>query len=1216
MFLNRIHANVAFAAFILLFTVAFPSVLLGQIDTGGVTGTVMDPSRAVVPGAKIALTNQATNIAIQTVSTSAGTYSLTGVQPGVYTLRAVAPGFQTVVSPGLQVHIQNTLTVDIQLVPGAVTEEVTVTAAPPLLQAENASIGQTVETETLNDIPLNGRNWDSLAQLSAGTATAPPGGPTGDSGSTTSAYFSVNGVSLWQNDFRLNGINDNIEVYGGANLGRNAAIVPPPDAIQEFKLQSGDFSAEFGHSTGGVVNAVLKSGTNTIHGDLWEYLRNDLFDANLYFNSKTHTPKSEYRQNQFGGTVGGPVIIPRLYNGKDKTFFFFDYEGLRMVSPSAATSSVPTANMTNSGFTNLQDLITYRSGTGTDGLGRTFPHGTILDPATTRSVAAGAVDPISGLQNTGSSAAWVRDPFYSGGSIAGTQDFTSKTAYLNMLPTQRLDSNAIKLLGLYPVPTSAGLSSNYYRVPKSPTTGNAYDIRIDHSFGPKNRIFGVYDRALRDNDQPGALPGIAVGQSGSLDNSYPAYAIALGETTMFSPTLINEAHIGFLHIDQLIQNHYGNTMGIPAQYGINGVPQIAGNGGLPPISLSGLTGLGEKTYRPTISKIYSIEAADSVTWVHGRSTYKFGVQVDDLTSNITQPPYGRGQFSFNGQFTDIPGKNSSLNGIADFLLTPTASTVGGIDNVGGLSSLNGSNFNNTRNRRWYTALYFQDDWKVTDKLTANLGARWDLFSPYADTRGKEANFVQNNGNGNTGVYYVHQNQCATVQSLTSFMTLLASSNISLMCTPDNYLGSSQKLNFAPRVGFAYRITPQLVVRSGYAIEYGALGNVGYGGTLGTNYPFYYIVSFSAPDTQHPLVLPNASQTATIENALVSINLSDPSSNNGQGLSLYGRQLNYQTPYVQVMNLTVQDQLTQHDSIQAGYIGTLGRHLNSMEVHNAPSTLLPTTEAQQNYVPFPSFARNTNWEVTNANSGYHSLQVTYQHQLYAGLSLLGNYTWSKCMSNQRTQSSTSPSWRAPWLPGFGIGPEYALCDTDAAHIVHISGAYSLPFGTGKTIWPNANKIANAVIGGWQMNAIYSKQTGQPLTVSCPVATSEFSCFAPLKSGVDPYAGSRTIAHWLNYQAFTQPAAVTQIGQTDYSPLGGKPQQVRGPGLSNVDASIFKYFNVSDSVRLQFRAEAFDLTNTPAFAQPGSLNFTAPSTFAQITGTKNGPRRVQFALKLFY
>lgn len=1212
---NRFRINLAFAGLLLLFAAVRPNVVLGQIDTGGVTGTVTDPSGAVVPGAKITLTNQATNVVSQTISTPAGTYALTGIQPGTYTLRAVAPGFQTFVQTGLEVHIQHTLTTDIAFVPGQVTEQVMVTSAAPLLQAESASVGQTITSEILNDLPLNGRNWTSLPQLAAGTATAPPGGPTGDSGSTASAYFSVNGVNLWQNDFRLNGINDNIEVYGGASLGRNAAIVPPPDAIQEFKLQSGDYSAEFGHSTGGVINAVLKSGTNGIHGNLWEYLRNDLFDANLYFNSRTNAPKAEYRQNQFGGTIGGPVIIPGLYNGKDRTFFFFDYEGIRIVSPSASTATVPTANMVSSGFTNLQDLITYRGGTGTDALGRIFPHGTILDPATTRAVAAGSVDPISGFQNTSSSTVYVRDPFYTGGSIGGIKDFTGKTAQLNIIPAPRLDPNAVKLLGLYPAPTSAGLSNNFYWAPKSPTTANAYDIRIDHSFGLKNHLFGVYDRSLRDNIQPGALPGVAVGQNGSLDNSYPAYAIAAGDTMVFSSTLVNELHFGFLHVDQFIKNHYGDTEGIPAQYGINGVPQVSGNGGLPPISLSGLTGLGEKTYRPTLSTIYSIEAADSITWVHGKSTYKAGVQVDELSSNITQPPYSRGQFSFNGQFTDIPGRNSSLNGIADLLITPIPSTVGGIDNVGGLAALLGSNFSATKNRRWYTAVFFQDDWKATDKLTLNLGLRWDYFTPYAEIDGREANFVADGGNGNSGTYYMSKSGCSVPRSA-SFDALLVESNISFVCA-DGSLGNTQKLNFAPRFGVAYRVTPQLVVRSGYAIEYGALGNIGYGGTLGTNYPFIFNVTFNAPDSQHPLVLPNSSQAATIENALVSVNLQDPTVNSGQGLNLYGRQLNYQTPYVQVMNLTVQDQVSRHDSIQVGYVGTLGRHLNSMGTHNSPSQLLPPTANVQNYVPFPLFARNSNWEITSSGSGYSSLQATYEHQASAGLSMLANYTWSKCMSNQRTQSTTAPTFRAQWLPGFGIANDYALCDTDATHIVHVAGTYGLPFGSGKAVWSSANKVADAVIGGWQINAIYSYQTGQPFTVNCPVTTAAgFTCFAPLAKGVDPYAGPHDITQWLNPAAFIQPNVVTQIGQTDYSVLGGGAQQVRGPGLSNVDASIFKYFNFTDTVRLQFRAEAFDLTNTPAFAQPGNLNFTVPSNFSQITGTKNGPRRVQFALKLFY
>ena len=344
--------------------------------------------------------------------------------PGSYTLQGEAPGFQTFVEKGLQVHVQATMTVDMPLVAGKVANQVTVTAAAPLLQSESASVGQTITSQTINDMPLQTRDWVSLAQLSAGVNTAPVGNPSGDSGESDSAYFSVDGVNLWQNDFRLDGINDNIEVYGGSSVGNNAAIVPPPDAIEEFKLQNGDFNAEFGHSTGAVVNAVIKSGTNHFHGDVWEYWRNDALNSNLFFNNLNHIARPEYRQNLFGGTIGGPVI-------KNRTFFFADYQGGRYIKPVPATSTVPTAGMVNSGFTNLQDLITYNSGSGTDALGRIFPHGTILDPATTREIAAGGVDPISGLTNTTGSPVYVRDPFYTG-SLAGKTNFVGDTAQLNI----------------------------------------------------------------------------------------------------------------------------------------------------------------------------------------------------------------------------------------------------------------------------------------------------------------------------------------------------------------------------------------------------------------------------------------------------------------------------------------------------------------------------------------------------------------------------------------------------------------------------------------------------------------------------------------------------------------------------------------------------------------------------------------------------------------
>lgn len=1192
----------------------------------------MDPSGAVIPKAEITLTNVETNVRSRTESTATGDYVFSGVMPGVYTIHVQARGFGKYSVRDVRVHVQQTLTVNLHLSTASVQQQITVTAATPLLQAQNAAVGQTIMSRTINNLPLVTRDWGSLSQLAAGVSTAPPGQPTPDSGTTASAYFSVDGVNVWQNDFRLDGINDNIEFYGGNYTGTNAAIVPPPDAIEEFKVQNGDFNAEFGHSTGGVINADIKSGTNHLHGDLWEYVRNNAFNANYFFNR--NQPKPEYRQNLFGFTMGGPVVIPRLYNGKNRMFFFVDYQGGRYVLPAPATSTVPTTNMSKSGFTNLQDNIAFNSGSATDALGRRFPHGTIFDPATTRQIPASGIDPITGL--TGTPGAYVRDPFYGcsasgcpagnygpGGPLTGVTDFTTpaQEAMLNIIPTSRLDPNAVKLLGVYPAPTGAGLANNFSWVPKEVHNTNTYDIRIDESINSNNSLFGVFDRSYFTTDVPSTLPGLAVGEGGGRVDSLPAYAWAIGYTHVFTPTLTNAMHVGMVHSDKLQRSVYGNTFGIPAQYGIQGVPQVANNGGLPPTSINGLTHIGVGNYTPTLQYVYSIEGADNLTKVYNNHTFKAGIQVDDLEGNISQPPQGRGDFNFNGQYTDIPNENSNLNGIGDILVTPISSLVGGVNEVGGMSSFSGSNIAATDDHRWYIGAYSQDDWKALPKLTLNLGLRWDYFTPYAETRGRQANFIPVGGNGDSGTYYMSKQGCNVPRSA-SFDALLASSNIKLDCVSSKTLGNAQISNFSPRVGFAYTLGRTLVLRGGFGTAYGALGNLGYGGTLGTNYPFVYVTSFNSPDSSHPLLLSNG-QPATMEQTFTTVNLSDPTLNSGQGLNLYGRQYDFQTPYVQTENLTIQKEISRNNSVQVGYVGTQGRHLDNLGYTNSPTKILPPSVNPQPYVPFPSFARNSIYETTNAASSYNSLQATYEHETSHGLYILANYTYSKCLSDQHTQASQNHQYRAEWLPGFGIKRDYAVCDTDATHLVHLAGSYDLPFGRGRALMSNASRPEEALFGGWVVNFIFSYQSGQPFTVSCPTATtSDYGCFADVVNGAKMYAGPHNYTQWLNPAAFSEPPVATAIGQSDFAPLGGGGQQARGPSYTNLDSSVLKNFELVDSLRLQFRVEAFNTTNSPQFSQPGNLNFTnLKGGFSSITSTKNsngngGARTLQFALKLFY
>jgi hypothetical protein len=359
----------------------------------------------------------------------------------------------------------------------------------------------------------------------------------------------------------------------------------------------------------------------------------------------------------------------------------------------------------------------------------------------------------------------------------------------------------------------------------------------------------------------------------------------------------------------------------------------------------------------------------------------------------------------------------------------------------------------------------------------------------------------------------------------------------------------------------------------------------------------------------------------MEEAFTQYNFQNPTVSTGLGLDLYGRQYNFQTPYVQTDNLTVQYLLTQHDSFQAGYVGTQGRHLDNLGYNNGNTELLlPGTNAQ-NYIPYPSFARNATYETTNATSNYNSLQATYEHQTSAGLYMLANYTFSKCMSDQHTQADTNQTYRAEWLPNFGIKGDYALCDSDATHLIHVAGSYDLPFGRGRAYLANMNKAEDAFLGGWIVNFFYTHESGQPFTITCPVATTaDFGCFADL-TGQSLYSGPHNPTQWLNPSAFAEPPAATAIGQTDYSPLGGGQEQARGPNFSNLDSSVLKNFSFTETVRLQFRAEAFNTTNTPPFAQPTTqLNFTT-AKFSSITSTKNsnennGARTLQLALKLFY
>src|SRR5436190_10776455 len=428
--------------------------VFGQVDQGSVSGVVQDASGAVIPNAKVTLLNKDQGLSLETTTKTSGEYIFTPVRIGNYSLSVTAPGFSTTTQENLQVSVQQHLTVNVELKTGATTETVEVSTAPPLLQTEEGSVGQVITERSVNSLPLNGRNFNFLAQLGAGVNT-----PQADTrGNASSGAFTANGLRPAQNNYLLDGIDNNSDTVDFLN-GTNFIVLPPVDAIQEFKVQTAGFSADLGRSAGAVLNATIKSGTNQFHGSAWEFFRNDKLDAADYFERVGNTTrKGELRLNQFGVSGGGPII-------KNKVFFFGDYEGLRRRQGSPHQGTVPTALERSSGYTNFQEIITAQTGTQTDLLGRTMPTGTILDPATTRPVAGG----------------FVRDPFMGPASTcsASTTAYNLTTCDLNILPAGRLDPNAIALLNLYPAPINGDFTSNFQASPVLSENRNAFDTRLD-----------------------------------------------------------------------------------------------------------------------------------------------------------------------------------------------------------------------------------------------------------------------------------------------------------------------------------------------------------------------------------------------------------------------------------------------------------------------------------------------------------------------------------------------------------------------------------------------------------------------------------------------------------------------------------------------------------------------------------------------------------------
>src|SRR6266702_875012 len=1189
---------------LLALTVLLPaSRLWAQIDTGALLGVVTDNSGARIPHATVSIRNEDTGLVQQQQTKNDGSYQFTALKIGEYTVRA---------------------------------DQV-------ILQTQDASVGQVVSEGEINNLPLNGRNYTLLAQLAPGTTTT-----SFDSGhgEAQSGSFMANGMTTTFNNYMLDGVTNNNMTADFGN-GNSFTLKPPPDGLAEFKVETANYSAEYGRSGGAVINAVTKSGQNTFFGDVWEYNRNAYFDAVDYFLKKANQPRPKYNRNQFGFSLGGPITIPYAYSGKDKSFFFMDYEGTRIRQGQAFTSSIPTALEQSSKFTNFSDLITYQSGTQTDLLGRVTKIGQVFDPATTRYLGKGVADPVTGLIATGTG--YIRDPFPG-----------------NIIPANRISPVSAGLLALFPLPNAnnGNIVNNFVSSPVLQQSGDSFDVRVDHNFSSNDQLFARGSYGLIPRFLPPPCGTLAVcGVSATVGSESDAITgVALGETHIFSPRLVNEFRIGYNRIHMNRLEPFGSQGGLNAQYGIPGIPDAAGNGGIAQIKITGLAELGEHNNVPLNEIGVETQYNENISLERGRHSMRFGVSYERMKNAIYSAQFPHGNFGFSGTYTNQPNGNAASTGIAQFAIEPVVSSVPNCtvikaaatgtacqtyNYVGGSNQIQGSPLSQQDYRRPYFGTYFTDTWKVTSNFTTTLGVRWEYFEAGTDRHGYAANFVPSFASGDGTSRYLIDDRSKNIPLSPSFVALMAQENILISYTSNHQLLNVPEKNFSPRVGFAWNFHPRSVLRGGYGIFYAGTYARGDGYNTGDDYPFTFAVNITSSN-QGGLGSDSSGTIGPMDKGLANVPLT-PAAAQGYQISPRGIQYNTHIPYVQGINLSLQQQLTGSQYLQIGYVGTMSRHLESNIQSNQTDLLIPTTfsvspvspgptcndtgkfhdvnpanpnpTTQDNsvyYDQYPCLAQKNIYSWMEGSNNYNSLQTKYQKMYSNGTRLIVSYTWEKLLGYGSDSNLVNTlGYRAALVPGFGMKGEYGNMNFESNNIVHAGGMWKIPYGFGRRFGSHKG-VLDIVAGGWNMTGIFTYQAGQPVTINCLSGrASSVGCYALVDHTL--YNNAHNVNHWFNAAAFADPSAVVTTHESNnFAPLGSRPGQGYGPAFHRGDLGIQKVFNMPGSSVLQFRAEAFNLTNTPNFAQPGTLTYTS-TLFSSITGNRDAPsdaREMQFALKYMF
>jgi hypothetical protein len=1095
---------------IILMALALPCALRAQFEAGTVLGTVHDPSGAVVVGCKVTLENVKTSVTVDINTDVNGSFEFVNQHLGQYRIVAQAQGFQKVTTDPFELTTNARQRVDLTLQVGQTSENVTVTGAAALLETDSSSRGQVINQNAIQQLPLNGRAYADLTLLSPGVAKSPL---QNQSDSSRDASFNVNGGRSEQNNFMLDGVDNN--AYGTSNQGfSNQVVQANPDSLAEFKVETNNYSAEFGRASGAVISASIKSGTNEYHGEVWEFLRNTKLNAQGFFHP-VGGGSLPFNQNQFGGAFGGPIK-------KEKMFFFADYEGFRRVYHPLQFATLPTTNMVQGNFS------AYNI--------------TIQNPVT--------------------------KVVYPGGVI----------------PQSAFTPLAAAVLADLPAPNLQGNSNNYASSPADTIYNDKGDFRFDYFLSQKWTFFARYSQSDTRIFSPDSIPN-PVSTSNNNGNVYAKNKQGVvGATWTINPTSVLEVRVG---ADYTIAGKTPPSLGLSTpNYVIPGQPTDASlAGGLFTVGLNGgLTALGRSSSNPQFQYPFVADPKVVYSKIVGRHSLKTGFEYQLIDTQVSDfhPQYGNENFSGTFSDPDFFTNPSALNSLsslqkqayamADFIL--------GMPNHYELAN---NPIAHLRQRMYFA--YVQDNFRVNDKLTLNLGMRYEFATPQYERDNKLANF------------------------LPATASMIQASGGSLY---NESLVHPDKKNFAPRVGLAYQVTPKTVIRSGYGISYVQFNRLGGENLLAYNGPNIIDAIIDETPTQTVCTSLDSAPGACYRTTMQGFppNFASPSAFKTVNTQVRYIPEDIRHGYVQSWHFGIQRELVKNLVLDLAYVGN---HSVGLVILADENQALPNLLGQNLSVQARRPYQNFNTIEISFNGGfasYNAVQAKLERRFSSGLYLLNSFTWSKALDtapghlenydgdNSRINFYNEPSDKG--LSSFN----QPFNDT-------LSLIYDLPWGKGRHFELH-NPAVNAIAGGWQVNVINTLTSGLPLNITYSATTqaqvSSLTTPRPNLTGASLYLQGANRVNYLNAAAFSIPS-YTQ-------PWGTAARNMAvNPSFFDLDFGLHKKFPLgSESRFLQFRAEAFNLTNKTNFSPPGTLSSNS-SGFGVFSSTFPA-RQIQLALKLYF